>query len=95
LLSITRKKILKDKINQGELNYLPGDDLPMRRQLRSNEGEGEGEGEEREDEEGEGEREDERLREGSIGSTASIIQTRHKVKTFADIGYECFGSLGF
>lgn len=73
-------------MNQQQVNYLPNFNQPPHRQLRSDEMEAEGE----EDEVSE----NDQLDRDSTGSTASILQSRHKVKTYADISYECFGRPG-
>ena len=68
---------MRDKIEKNA-NYLPNLDHPPHRQLRDDEI----------DAEGDESNENIELNQESSGSSGQIILSKHKVKTYADLGFE-------
>lgn len=86
---LTRRKILKDKAleNQQDPNYLPNSEDEPHRDMRPDEIELE--------ELSENEGVPLRMSQDSRTFTDRVIQEHHKIKTYSDLGRECYGNLGY
>ena len=83
---LARRKILKDQFNE-EGNYLPDDPDQPHREIR--------EEDLQQEEEDMGEMNPLRLSQSSGAYTDMVVQSRHAIKTYSDLGRTLFGDIGY
>jgi len=96
LMVLSRRKILRDKMNGEKIpHYLPEVAVQPHRQLRSDEAEDEEEEDNQIEEDNEIEEESVRISDNKGALSDRIIQTKHGIKTYSDLGRVIYGPLGY
>ena len=88
IMVLARRKILKERYpEEGQANYLPEEPIEAHRELRPDEIE--------EIDEDDIDKYPFRASEISRGYTDIVVQSKHKLKTYSDLGRELFGDSGY